>query len=169
MSKLTPSTPLEDFKFLRREPQKYLALAEQEIRNNPNSAHAYSARYHALSYLGRKEEAFADIEKAISLHPHWVNFDRKAILLRDMGRYADAIAAFDQAEKAGPEEWPFTWGPLFRADTYAKMGNEAAALADCARLADDHWSPGVYGTPSGDKQKVAAELRRRAAAAKRQV
>jgi len=164
MPKLTPSTPLEDFKFLHREPEKYLALAEQEVKNNPNSSHAYSARHHALSYLGRKEEALADIDKAISLHPHWANFESKAFVLRDMGRYREAIAAFDQAEKAGPDEWPFTWGPLFRADTHAKMGNEAAALADCAQLADDHWSPGIYGTPAGNKEAVAAELRRRAAA-----
>lgn len=58
------------------------------------------------------------------------------------------------------------FGPLFRADCHARLGDEAAALADCETMPDDHWTPGLFGTPVGTKQEVAAELRRRAAAAR---
>lgn len=166
MPKLTPLTTLEDFKRLHRHPDKYLALAEAAIAEDPDNPEGYWVRYHALEELGRKEEALADLERSMGAQPHWIQFEAKGLLLRDMGRYTEALAAFNKSENMNPEEWSGGFGRLFRADTYARMGNEAAALADCMRLSDDHWTPGLKGAPAGNKHAVAAELRRRAAAAK---
>jgi hypothetical protein len=82
-----------------------------------------------------------------------------------MGRYGEAIAALDRSEQMGPEERRKALGPLLRADCYARLGDAAAALADCATLPGHHWTPGVFDLPGGDKGEVAEELRRRAAAA----
>lgn len=169
MPKLTPSTPLEDFKFMRQQPEKYLVLANEVIAKDPDNPDGYWARHHVLSFLGCKEEALADLERSMGPRSHWIEFEAKGLLLRDMGRYTEAIAAFNKSENMNPEEWAGGFGRLFRADTYARMGNEAAALADCMRLSDDHWTPGLEGSPAGNKHAVAAELRRRAAAAKSNV
>src|SRR5579883_1938939 len=57
-------------------------------------------------------------------------------------------------------------GLLYRADCHARLGDEAAALAYCARLPDDFWTPGVYDAPAGSKAEIADELRRIAAKAR---
>lgn len=63
--------------------------------------------------------------------------------------------------------WIDAYGPLFRADCYARLGDEASALADCAFLKDDHFLPyGLFGTARGSKQDVIEEIRRRAALAR---
>ena len=53
------------------------------------------------------------------------------------------------------------------ADCHARLGNLEAALADCAALRDDHWTPGVFGAPAGTKAEVTAEIRRLALALRR--
>ena len=50
---------------------------------------------------------------------------------------------------------------------HARLGDEEAALADCAKLLDEHWTPGIFDTPRGDKQEVTARIRVLAAAARR--
>jgi hypothetical protein len=56
---------------------------------------------------------------------------------------------------------------LFQADAHARLGDEASALAFCARLLDDFWTPGMNSTPSGGKADIAEKLRRIAADARR--
>jgi hypothetical protein len=51
---------------------------------------------------------------------------------------------------------------------HARLGNEVAALACCAQLPDDFWTPGFEGAPGGGKAEIADELRRRAAQARRE-
>jgi hypothetical protein len=52
---------------------------------------------------------------------------------------------------------------LYQADCHSRLGNKPAALAACARLADDHWTPGLVGAPAGSKAEVIAEVQRRLA------
>lgn len=59
------------------------------------------------------------------------------------------------------------FGLFYQADTHARLGNESNALAYCARLPDDFWTPGVYDAPGGTKAEVADKLRRIAADARR--
>ena len=89
------------------------------------------------------------------------------MVLRQLGEYRKAIDDFDRSDALDAKGFVDSWGPLFRADCHARLGNEEAALADCARLADDHWTPGIHGSPAGNKQEVIAEIRRRAVAARR--
>jgi hypothetical protein len=57
-------------------------------------------------------------------------------------------------------------GLLYKADSYARLGDEASALACCARLPDDFWTPGPNDAPPGYKTEIADELRRLAAEAR---
>jgi len=47
------------------------------------------------------------------------------------------------------------------------MADVATALAYCARLPDDFWTPGLNGAPGGGKAEIADQLRRIAEDARR--
>ena len=148
-----------DYKLLKSDPQKFLALVQEQIRQNPGDPIGYFRRHHAWESLGRPDLALKYINHSLSLEPHWMTFLERGRLLRDMARYRDAIADFDRSEVADPESWSTSVAPLYRADCHARLGNETAALADCARLPDDHWTPGLFGMPAGNKQEVTAKIR----------
>lgn len=157
----------EQHELLRSDPRKYLALADELVRQNPSDSRAYWDRYMAWHKLGRKDLALKDLNKSLELKHSHVKLHARGELLHALERYPEAIKDFDEAEALDPEFWIGSFGPLYRADCHARLGNEEAALADCARLPEKHWTPGLDGTPKGDKQQVIAEIQRRAAAAKR--
>ncbi|MGL1102614.1 hypothetical protein ACSTLM_00200, partial [Vibrio parahaemolyticus] len=68
-----------------------------------------------------------------------------------------------------PKQWEedIVFGLLYQADLHARLGNEATALAYCARLPENFWTPGIYGAPGGGKAEIADKLRRIAADAPR--
>lgn len=153
------------YHLLRTEPEKFLELTNRLVAQLPSDAGAYFVRHQALSRLGQFHLALADIDKALALEENDTRHMERGRILHHLGRYRDAIAAYDRAAELDPEQWKGGFGPLFRADAYARLGDELAALADCATLPDDHWTPGLFDAPAGNKDEVAAELRRRAAAA----
>ncbi len=155
------------FGLLRTAPQKYLAMADEFVRENPNHAGGYFHRYYAWEKLGDHQRALDDLETSLRLEPHPTTYRAKGRLLRAMKQYQAAIEALSMSKTMDPKGWIDAYGPLFRADCHAQLGDEAAAIADCALLKDNHFLPyGVFGTPSGNKQEVIAEIRRRAAAAR---
>jgi tetratricopeptide (TPR) repeat protein len=91
------------------------------------------------------------------------------MVYRHVGEYEKALEDFDRAEAIDPEGWEkdIVLGLLDQADAHARLGNEAAALACCARLPDDFWTPGLDGAPSGGKAEIADKLRQIAADARR--
>jgi tetratricopeptide (TPR) repeat protein len=157
---------MAQFHLLRSDPAKYLELANQLVQHDPSDGHAYFSRHQAWAHLNRYDLALADLNKSLSLEPHYVTHRARGKILRDMGRYREAIDAFNRCQEMDPIAWVNALGPLLRADCHARLGNEEAALADCASLRDEHWTPGIFGTPAGNKAEVAAELRRIAAAAR---
>ena len=75
---------------------------------------------------------------------------------RFLREYQKAVADYAHAEAMDPAEWQDNGFCLLRqADAHAHLGNEAAALACCARLRDDVWTPGMNNTPSGGKAEIA--------------
>jgi tetratricopeptide (TPR) repeat protein len=161
----TPERMLADHELLRRDPQKYVEMITGFIDDDPNDAHAHFSRHQGLQRLGRFDEALADIDKAISLEESVIKHIARGELLCSVGRYREALSNFNRSEELDPEKWLDAWGALHRADCHARLGNETAALADCTRLADDFWSPGIHGEPRGNKAEITAEIRRRARAA----
>jgi tetratricopeptide (TPR) repeat protein len=149
-----------------KDPQGYLEYAHALVARNPADADAYIERSWAWDTIGHKDMALEDMDRAVALDPRMGTHELRAYVLRDLGRYREALDDLNRAEACDPQLWATGYGLLFRADCHARLGDEAAALADCARLRDDHWTPGMMGAPKGTKAKVAEELRRRAAAAR---
>ena len=154
------------FHLRRTDPEKFLELTNKLVEQHPDDASAYFARHQAWSRLGQLQLALTDIDKSLALQDRHSAHEARGRILHGLGHYREAIDAYDRSERLDPAEWRGGFGPLFRADCYARLGNEPAALADCDTMPDDHWTPGLFGTPAGTKQEVAAELRRRAAAAR---
>ena len=155
-----------EFQFYRTDPQKFWELTNQRVELHPDGPRAYFGRHQAWARLGRLDLALSDLDKSLSLQEDPVTHEARGGILRRLGRYREAIDAYNRAEQMDPIDWRGGFGPLYRADCYAQLGEEAAALADCETMPDDHWTPGMFGVPAGNKQQVAAELRRRAAEAR---
>jgi tetratricopeptide (TPR) repeat protein len=135
------------------------------IEQDPNDSLAYFTRHQAWKSLGQPHLALDDLDRSLALDDHYGAHEARGRVLHPLGRYHEAVAAYDRSEQLDPEQWRGGFGPLYRANSYARLGNEPAAMADCDALPDDHWTPGLSEAPAGNKQEVAAELRRRAAAA----
>jgi tetratricopeptide (TPR) repeat protein len=118
--------------------------------------------------IGEPRRALDDLNKVIEVDPTPVSFFSRGEVYRHIGEYEKALADFRRAEVIDPKDWQDgAFGPLFQADAYARLGNEAQALACCAHLPDDFWTPGIAGAPGGGKAEVAEKLRRIAAEARR--
>jgi tetratricopeptide (TPR) repeat protein len=104
----------------------------------------------------------------IELNPDMVSFISRGEVYRHLGEYEKALDDFDRGEALDPQQWQDdVFGLYYQADTHARLGNDSAALACCARLPDDFWTPGIHGAPAGGKAQVADTLRRMAADARR--
>ena len=163
----TPAETLALHKILRSDPESYLRIVDEWIQDNPENPHAYFDRHLGWMKIGEPRRALSDLNRVIELKPDMVSFLSRGEVHRHLGEYEKALLDFDRGESIDPIEWQGTaFGPLYQADTYARLGNEAAALAYCARLPDDFWSPGVDGAPAGGKAEIGGELRRIAAEAR---
>ncbi|HUC62580.1 MAG TPA: hypothetical protein VMF53_11550 [Alphaproteobacteria bacterium] len=162
MDKVTYDDLMEQHKLLRSDPERFVALCDQYIEQNPSDPNGYSSRYYGLNRLGRKDLALQDMDRAIALDPdpHPLAYMDRGILLLTMGEYQKAVDDFDRVESLSPEDFPLIWGPFYRAASHARLGNVEATRADCARIQDDHWMPGIFNTPRGNKQEATAELTR---------
>ena len=166
MPKITREDLSQNFHLLRTAPEKYLALAEELVRADPEKPDGYWCRHMAFDSLKQYELSLADLNKVLSLDQQWINYECRGNALRALGRYQEALEDYNRAEAANPEEWQGGFGRLFRAECHARLGNESAALEDCGALRDDHWTPGLLGAPAGNKDQVIAEVRRLAAGAR---
>jgi tetratricopeptide (TPR) repeat protein len=166
MSKITSDDLERQFHLLRSAPEQYLAMAQELVRADPDKSDGYWARYQAYETLEKYDLALADLDKVLSLKPQWIVYECRGNVLRALGRYREALADFNRAEAIDPNDWNGGFGHLFRADCHARLGNEQAALEDCAALRDDHWTPGILGAPAGNRDQVLAAIRRLAARAR---
>lgn len=158
----TPDELLAEHKILRSDPHRYIRIVNDRIEKNPTNCHAYFDRHFAWMKIGEPRRALHDLDRAIELNPGVASFLSRGEVYRHLGEYEKALADFDRAEAVDPNQWEkdIVFGLLYQADAYARLGNETAALACCARLPDDFWSPGLGGAPGGGKAEVAEKLRR---------
>lgn len=167
----TPEELLAAHEILRSDPERFLRIVNEWIADDPGSCDAYSERHLAWMHLGEPKRALEDLDTAIRLRgePTPLSLFSRGLVHRRMGEYEKALKDFASGEAINPKGWDedIVFGLLYQADTHARLGHEAAALACCARLPDDFWTPGVYGAPGGDKAEVADALRRIAADARR--
>jgi len=153
----------EMHKLLRTDPQKYLGIVSDWIKENPDDPNPYFGRHYAWMELGEPRRALDDMNTSIKLDPNKYSYIARGEVHRHLGEYEQATQDFARAEAIDPEGWQRDGiCLLFQADAHARLGREQQALDCCNRLPDDFWTPGVFGTPGGGKAEIADELRRRA-------
>lgn len=166
-----PTTPEEVkvlHRLLRSDPQRYLQIVNKWIADNPRNSHAYFSRHFAWMKLGEPQRAVADLDMVIQLDPKPVAFWSRGEVYRRIGDYKKALEDLDRAEAINPARWTEdAFGLVSQADCHARLGNETAALACCARLHDDFWTGSIEGAPGGGKAEIADKLRTIAADARR--
>jgi tetratricopeptide (TPR) repeat protein len=142
------------------DPQRYLKIVDGWLNENPNNHHAYLDRHFAWMNLGEPHRALEDMNKAVELNPDADTFFLRGEVFRHLGEYETALGDFDRSERMMPDDWEdLGFGLLFQADCYARLGEADKALACCARLRDDFWTPGIFDAPGGDKTAIAPRLR----------
>lgn len=166
-----PTTP-EEVKvlhnLLRSDPQRHLQIVNKWIAENPGNSHAYFDRHMAWMKFGEPQRAIADLDMAIQLDPKPVRFWARGDVYRHIGEYEKALEDLDRAEAINPAQWKEdAFGLLVQADCHARLGNEAAALACCARLPDGFWTGSIERALGGSKAEIAETLRQIAADARR--
>jgi tetratricopeptide (TPR) repeat protein len=165
----TPEEVLSLHELLRSDPRHYLQIVDKWIADNRGNSHAYFDRHFAWMKLGEPRRALDDLNIVIQLDPQPVAFWTRGEVYRHIGEYEKALEDFNRGEAIDPEAWEkdIVFGLLYQADCHARLGDEAPALACCARLPDDFWTPGLDGAPSGGKAEIADKLRGIAADARR--
>jgi|SRR5579864_4790983 len=163
---MTDDKLMQNFHLLRSNPSEYLRMTDELISQDPADPDAYFSRHQAWVRLGKLEKALADLDKSLSLEKHHVTFTARGNVLRRLGNYRAAIDDYNTSESMDPEEWKGGFGPLLRGDCYARLGDVESALADCAALPEEHWTPGLLGLPAGTKADVIVEIKRIAALAR---
>jgi tetratricopeptide (TPR) repeat protein len=120
-------------------------------------------------HMGEPRRALEDLNKSIELKSNLAGFLSRGEVYRHLGEYEKALEDFGRGEAMDSRAWEqdIVFGLLFQADCHARLGDEAAAVACCARLPDDFWTPGIRGAPGGDKAEVADKLRLVATQARR--
>ncbi len=165
----TPQKVLDLHRIRRSDPQRYLQIVNEWIRENPSNHNALFNRYQGWMEIGEPQRAIEDLNKVIELKPSQEAFLCRGNVNRYLGEYQKAIEDFARGEGIDSAEWQddIVIGLLYQADCHAQLGHEDTALAYCARLPEDFWTPGIGGAPAGDKAEIADELRRIAARARR--
>ena len=74
-------------------------VLNQQIQRNPEDAQAYSNRGYVFALLGRKEEAVADLQKAVSLKDNGPMHNRVGWAYFNLGNYAEAVREFETGAK----------------------------------------------------------------------
>lgn len=158
------------FRLLQEDPARYLEFCNRLLEENPgDESSILFSRHQAWRRLGRPDLALIDLDRSNVLKPHSIGHMARGRLHMEIGRYAEAVKDFDNAQAMAPDDWIDHHGPFFRAECHARLGNVAAAMADCADILETHYTGGPFGTPPGNKQQVTEEILRRArgAAARR--
>jgi tetratricopeptide (TPR) repeat protein len=155
-------------KILRSDPQRYLQIVNGWIADNPKNSSAWFSRHLAWMGMGEPRRALDDLNTVIELEPTPISFLSRGLVHRQLGEYRKAIEDYNRGEAINPALWEAdALGLLYQADTHAHLADVATALAYCARLPDDFWTPGLNGAPGGGKAEIADQLRRIAEDARR--
>jgi tetratricopeptide (TPR) repeat protein len=154
-------------RLLRTHPEQYLRIAEDAIRRYPDDPEGYEDCVYYWIRFKQYDYALSDMTTVVALEDSCLNRSLRATVLRLLGRYQDAIDELDLAERMDTTNVLVNLLNIDRAACYAHLGNLEAALADCARLPDDHWLPGIHGAPGGTKSEIIETIHRLAAEAKK--
>jgi tetratricopeptide (TPR) repeat protein len=148
------------------DPQRALALCNRYLEQYPGHPHGLFSRHQAWKRLGDFDRALEDINAALASEPDAVSYSSRALVYRELGDHGRAVDDLTRARLLGEQDWVESLDPLFRADSFARLGRLEQALADCELIPEDHWAPAFYGLPGGDKRQFIDQIRQRALAAR---
>ena len=127
--------------------QQSLEHLECAVTLEPASASYRAARAHFLERLGRRDEAIAELDRAIGLGDSRYRRAQRGWLRCDQRQFAAAVDDFDRALGAEPGERNFLFG---RALALVALGRPDPAAADAGLLVrdfssdrDSHFAAGV--------------------------
>ncbi len=103
-----------------------LAAAKIATEARPDSGEAWNSYAVALRNIGRREDALAAHDQAITLDPAASYHNSRGITLRALGRYEDGLAAHDQAITLDPA---YAYAHNNRGNTLRELGRHEDALA----------------------------------------
>lgn len=99
-------------------------LLEEVVAAGRSFADAHHLLGLSYSLVGQQEQALKQLDRALTLNPHYVEaLVHRAIVLNELGREAEADAAFRRAAQVGGEP-----RQGFSAHVAAKLANQHAAL-----------------------------------------
>lgn len=118
-----------------------LAILNRQIQENAENAQAYSNRGYVLALLGRKDEARADLQKALSLKQDARMHNRAGWAYFNLGDYADAVREFEASVKlsnyqAHYDYYSLVLGYWGTGDTQRALENYQAAVEKDPRFGD---------------------------------
>lgn len=118
-----------------------LEILNKQIKQHADSAKAYSNRGYVLALLGRKEEARADLKKAVELQDDAPMRNRAGWAYFNMGDYADAVREFEASAKlsghgAHYDYYSLVLGYWGTGDTKRALENYAKAVEKDPRLGE---------------------------------
>jgi tetratricopeptide (TPR) repeat protein len=164
---ISPEELLALHELRRSDPGRFLNVMNEWVQENPKNFRPYFTRHFIWNKVGEPRRALDDLDRVIELAPTQAAFCARGRVYRQLGEHANALADFQHGESINPHEWGDQGITLlYQADSHAHLGDEASALACCARLPDDFWTPGLDGAPGGGKAEIAEQLRRIAAEAR---
>src|SRR2546422_5480472 len=103
-----------------------IRLLEEVLGTGRAFADAHHLPGLSYSLVGQSEQALTQLDRALTLNPHYVEaLVHRAIVLNELGREAEADAAFRRAAQVGGEP-----RQGFAAHVAAKLANQHAALGD---------------------------------------
>ncbi len=154
------------YQLLHTHPEQYLRIADDTIRQYPDDPQGYRDCVTYWMHFEQYDCALCDIDHVLALRDNTMTRVERGVVLRCLGRYREAIEELSRCEaKAAGMYSPLI--EINRAACHARLGNLEAALADCARLPDDHCMPGFDGALGGTKSQIIETARRLAAEAQK--
>src|SRR5579863_3525761 len=100
------------FHLLRSDPEKFLDLTNQLVEQHPDDPNAYFARHQAWKRLGLLRLALEDVDRSLALEDHYSTHGARGDVLHALGRYQDAINAYNRSEQMEPTQWAGGFSPL---------------------------------------------------------
>ena len=119
-----------------------LEILNQQIKANAEDAKAYSNRGYTLALLGRKEEARADLQRAVTLSDKAPMRNRVGWAYFNLGDYADAVREFEAAAKLSGHQAHYDYYSLVLGywgigDTHRALENYQLAVERDPRLGEN--------------------------------
>ncbi len=150
---------LEYLRLLETDPDQFLRIAEETIRNYPEDWQGYDDCAAYYTQIEQYDDALRYLDKALELEPDRlkIKFERGTVLM-EAERYREALETFDACEPATREYFRDSMTAC-RATCHAYLGNLEAGLAECAKLPDGYNMPCLYGEFDGTKAEIIEAVR----------